>query len=92
MSPSRRHKLSGVPELFLIRECIRQHDPVDAAGRSAADDIDHNVRVGQRLEPFIYAVAADGPEELARHAVDVDRQRHAAVHHKSKPGLVRFRG
>ena len=77
-------------EVLAVGEGVGEEDPIHPPRRAAADDVDAEVDVGQLLDQAIDAVTVDGAKELVADSIDVDRQRHAPVHHEAEADLQRL--
>jgi hypothetical protein len=80
-------------EVAAGRERLAEKDAVDPARRSARDDVDRrgDVRALQELGVRIRLLAATGTDqapELVDDAVDVDRERDAAVEDEREPDFL----
>src|SRR4051794_13863455 len=75
-------------EILAIAQRIREVDTVDPSCRGAADYIDDDIGVGERLDQAIDPRTMHCTEELLGHAVDVDGERYAAVHDDPQTDLA----
>src|SRR6185437_9347357 len=86
-------QVRGLAEVAVIGQGEAEHDPVDAAGGGAADDIDHDVGIGYSLDQVVdtgsVRLAAGGPEQLLGDPVFIDSERDSTVQHDAEP---RFQG